>query len=528
MFVIKRLSAWLPPKKYLTPLKDFLLNSVIEIQAHNRGDQNMWERVALISNITFEPYWRMHIEDVFESTVQVDYIPCEEVENFTHSLMRADVIVVCLNFEIFYPNISNDMILKKGKSEEILDDTLERCKILYSFIKSFNCSQIIWFGFEDYFSNDNVLLGSVPAFSGLIDTINLQLIELLEEKVYIDLKQLIARVGILNAYDRKGKYRWNAPYSKETIYLMVEEVYKQGLIYRGITKKCLVLDCDNVLWGGILSEDGFEGIQISGSGLGRPFQDFQRFLLDMYYHGVILTVCSKNDEADVLKVFREHSGMLLNESHISCFCCNWNNKPEGIINISQILNIGLDSMVFVDDSDFEIQSVRSLLPQVVSIKYKRDTVFDKLSCFNLKYKTDLKNVIARVKTYKTNVKRRELQSLCESFDEYLAALEMKIDIHIAEMTEWNRIAELTQRANKCTNGRRYSLEQLRAKLLNEGYRLFSVSLSDKFSDVGIVGAIGLDGNVLDLFCLSCRALGRNVEEKMLQVVKQENICDLRA
>lgn len=231
---------------------------------------------------------------------------------------------------------------------------------------------------------------------------------MVKEDIFIDFKWLIANVGIDKAYDIKSKYRWNSPYSKELVSVIANEIYKQYLIITGNTKKCLVLDCDNVLWGGVLSEDGIAGIRIRESGLGRTFQDFQRYLLDLYYHGVILAVSSKNDSVDVLCVFREHTGMILKEEHIACFRCNWDNKPDNIRAISEILNIGIDSIVFVDDSTYEIESVKALLPKVTTGLYNRDTIYDELSCFNLKRDVDPQVVRERTNTYKTNTWRSEL------------------------------------------------------------------------------------------------------------------------
>lgn len=300
------------------------------------------------------------------------------------------------------------------------------------------------------------------------------------------------------------------------------EVHKQYLIRNGITKKCVVLDCDNVLWGGILSEDGIEGIQLGNSGLGRPYQDFGRLMLNLYYHGVIIAICSKNDKSDVLRVFREHDEMILREEHIACFCVNWDNKADNIKAIAEMLNIGLDSMVFIDDSDFEVQAVKALLPEVTAVKYERDNVYKQLSCFNLKSNIDIEKVQRRNLTYQTNELRKNLKSELSSFEKYLNALEMKVDIHKTLPIELSRIAELTQRTNKCTNGRRYTAQQIK-DMLSNGYELYSVSLSDKFSDLGLVGAIGIDGNTLDLFSLSCRALGRNVEEIMISFIRDKNI-----
>ena len=336
---------------------------------------------------------------------------------------------------------------------------------------------------------------------GFIDRINVILNESIEENdTYVDLKTIIAKLGIERAFDNKGKYRWNTPYSRDLLQEVASEVHKQYLICNGITKKCVVLDCDNVLWGGILSEDGIEGIQLGNSGLGRPYQEFGRFMLNLYYHGIIIAICSKNDKSDVLRVFREHDEMILREKHIACFCVNWDNKAYNIKAIAETLNIGLDSMVFIDDSDFEVQAVKMLLPEVTAIKYERDSVYGELSCFNLKSNIDIEKVRVRNLTYRTNELRKNLRSELSSFEEYLNALEMKVD----------------------TNGRRYTAQQIKDKLSN-GYELYSVSLSDKFSDLGLVGAIGLDGNTLDLFSLSCRALGRNVEEIMINFIRDKNI-----
>ncbi len=299
---------------------------------------------------------------------------------------------------------------------------------------------------------------------------------------------------------------------------MACEVYKQYLIQTGKTKKCIVLDCDNVLWGGILSEEGIEGIHLGDSGFGREYQDFQRFLLNLYYHGVILTVCSKNDEYDVLRVFREHNGMLLQEEHIACFKINWHDKPTNIKAIANELNISLDSMVFVDDSIFEIEAVKSVLPDVTVIQYDRELMYDKFSCFNLKSEVNLSDIEKRNKTYQTNQRREKLKQNCSCYEDYIKSLDIKVDIHEILPTEYSRVAELTQRTNKYTNGKRYTVSEIKERMTVPEVHFYSVSLSDRFSDLGIVGALEIENDELKLFSLSCRALGRNVENEMINYV----------
>lgn len=486
----------------------------------------MRSKIVAITNIVLEPYWHLHIKSLFDSSlidVLSKVVYYEEAFKSSIDFEDADLIVVFLNFESLYPDVAINVISQRITYNDVLKDCINKCKRLYSFIKKCTVAKIIWIGFEDYFFRNDIICGTTPPFDGIVDNINSTLFGMIDNNAFVDLKHLLAKIGISTAYNIKGRHRWNAPYSKELFFCIAKEIYKQYFIHFGITKKCLVLDCDNVLWGGVLSEDGIDGIHISSSGFGRSFHDFQCFLLYMYYHGVILAISSKNDEVDVLKVFREHSGMLLKEKHISCFCCNWDNKPSNINAISESLNIDLSSIVFVDDSPFELEAVKAMLPEVTTVLYNRDTVFNELSCFSLHSNTNMQTIEERTNTYKTNTKREELRKKAISVEEYISSLEKKVDIHITVNHELARVSELTQRTNKCTNGVRYTLNELNEKSIMDDYTLYTVCLSDKFSELGIVGVMGKCGQSLDLFSLSCRALGRDVEKDMLQYLLKEGV-----
>lgn len=485
-------------------------------------------KIAVISNIVFEPYLRFELNKFFDKCnkkVRIVNVLYEEYmsDGSIQEMCDVNIIVVILNFEELYPNCINDMYSGVLKPDDIINDAVYKSSELYSFLKNNSKASILWFGFEDYCYKYSTIVGNIIIQDRITDNINVMLNKLISEQdIFINLKHIIASVGISNSYDNKGKNRWNAPYSRVLISAISSEVFKQHLIHMGDTKKCIVLDCDNVLWGGILSEVGIENIYL-GDGLGRSYQDFQRFLLTLYYHGVILAICSKNDEIDVLRVFREHSDMILKEENIACFNVNWNNKSENIKLISDELNIGLNSMVFIDDSEYEINLVRSVLPEVLCLLYDRDNIYDKLACFNLCNNVNLSNVEQRNKTYKTNNQRKSLQEQCKTHDEYVELLDTAIDIHETRQSEIARISELTQRTNKCTNGVRYTVEQIKQKMSDADYKLYSVFVSDKFSDLGLVGVIGINRNIMDLFSLSCRALGRNIEEKMFEFIKENNV-----
>lgn len=485
-------------------------------------------QISVISNIILEPYFIPVVKQYFGQDVTIYPIPYGEHTDtkYQYQLSESCMIILWINFESLLPDFYNTHFSQAKNEKIVIDEVNDLCKRIYSDLAILTKSRIVWFLFEDYYTNLSTVLGHCPLCNGLIDKINIRILDTLCEAdnvSFVNLKDLIAEIGIVNAYNPKGKYRWNAPYSKVLIESAVKEIHKQYLIENGITKKCLVLDCDNVLWGGILSDDGIENIKLGGSGPGREFQDFQRFVLSLYYHGVILAICSKNDLSDVINVFCNHNEMILKEKHIACFQVNWDNKPNNIIKIAKTLNIGLDSIVFVDDSPIEIEAVKSMLPEVTSVLYKRDTIYTQLCSFSLRSGVDALDIERRNATYRTNLFREELKIQYKSYDDYIAALEIKLSIHEAVPIEFNRIAELTQRANKCTNGNRYTVAELKKKLQETTYTLYSVTVSDKFSDLGLVGAIGIEGDMLDLFVLSCRALGRNIEEQMIDYIKEHCI-----
>jgi FkbH-like protein len=168
-----------------------------------------------------------------------------------------------------------------------------------------------------------------------------------------------------------------------------------------------------------------------------------------------------------------------------------------------------------------------MLPEVTTVLYQRDSVYDELSCFNLKHSTDLQVVQARTSAYKTNILRSELYKNSSSYEDYISSLAMIVDIHKTMKCELARISELTQRTNKCTNGIRYTVDQIKAKISTVGYELYTVCLSDKFSNLGVVGVVGIKDGTVDLFSLSCRALGRRVEEKMIEFALERNANKLR-
>lgn len=481
------------------------------------------QHIVVLSNISAELFFGSALQENFlkqGSEGRVTFIPYQEYgkADCQEVVQHATAIVVWLNLEILLPEIHNgvlDGMWKEQKAEEIQI----LCRVLAEHIALCSNAKIFWLLFEDYFLHLPVAIGHRGNL--FVEKINGRLREDLSEDItVIDLKYLIAELGIDISFSAKNKFRWNFPYSKSLARMVADEIQKQYFIENGISKKCLVLDCDNVLWGGILSEDGMENIRLGSSGLGLEYQEFQRFVLSLYYRGVLLAISSKNDLADVLQVFCQHSGMILKEEHIVCFQVNWENKPDNIRKIAEKLNIGMESIVFVDDSSLEIEAVKTILPEVTAIRYDRERMYREFSCFHLKENPNYQEVIKRNNTYRTESYRQEIKQKCDSYREYLSALEVKVDIHDTQPTEYGRIAELTQRTNKCTNGVRCTVTDIREWVASTEMHMYTVTFADKFSDMGIVGAFGIWDNKLILFNLSCRVLGLEIEDKILNYIQE--------
>ena len=475
--------------------------------------------ITIISNILLEPHCIPLVTKHFGESINVCFIPYGEHNEYSYKacLFDTDLIVVWLNFEELFPDVLNRIELKEVSKQQVIAEAVNLFERFFLDVTQNRNVHVLSFTFENSYKPSHFAIGYI--YDNLIDQINIRITELFSGKItFMDFKHIIAEVGIANVYVSKDKYRWNAPYSKALVHAAINEIHKQYLIDKNITKKCLVLDCDNVLWGGILSEDGIENIKLGRSGFGRFYQDFQRFVLSLYSHGVILALCSKNDLPDVLTVFHEHSDMILKEEHIAYFQVNWNNKADNIKRIAKELNIGLDSIVFVDDSQYEIEMVKSVLPEVTTILFNRDMDYGQFSCFNLKNNISTSDIKKRNETYRTNKLRNDLMVQYTDHNEYIAALELKVEIQEAHPIEFNRISELTQRTNKCTNGKRYTVFEIKERVKSKAVKLYSVSVADRFSDLGLVGAIEVDCDTLTLFSLSCRALGREVEKRMIEFI----------
>ncbi len=341
---------------------------------------------------------------------------------------------------------------------------------------------------------------------------------------FVDLNLCIARIGARTFYDPRYWHIGRAPYSREALCEIAGEEFKFIRALKGKNKKCLVLDCDGVLWGGIIGEDGLAGIQLGRTYPGSAYFEFQQEVVNLYNRGVIIALCSKNNPDDVWEVFRKHPDMLLKEEHIATAQVNWTDKAANLRQIALDLNIGLDSIVFLDDSEFETNLIRQAVPEVEVIHLPRNKAVEHkdilVSCGLFDTVTISEEDKKRGAMYRSEVSRKELQAKATDMVAYYKSLEMILEVRFADKFAIPRVAQLTQKTNQFNlTTRRYSDADIERFCDAHESDVIYARLSDKFGDSGIIGVciLNYEGKaaLIDTFLLSCRVLGRGVENAFL-------------
>ena len=290
-------------------------------------------------------------------------------------------------------------------------------------------------------------------------------------------------------------------------------------------KKCLVLDLDNTLWGGVLGEDGIDGIQVDGDYPGKAYHSWQEGIKELERKGVILAICSKNNQTDVETLFAARK-MPLSLKDFACTRINWNDKATNIREIAQELNIGLDSMVFVDDNPTERELIRQQLPMVAVPEWPAQPY--ELPMFYAQLVNDYFSVYTltdedkkKTEQYRQNANRAQLQAQFTDMTDFLRSLEMRLTIAPATDVSIPRIAQMTQKTNQFNlTTKRYTESDIRL-LLDNGAQIWILSVADRFGDNGITGLMILkpeNGWNIDTLLMSCRVLGKGIEEAFFKTV----------
>jgi FkbH-like protein len=344
----------------------------------------------------------------------------------------------------------------------------------------------------------------------------------------INLENILVQLGVNNSIDFRNYYNSKSLYTTEFLKHYVNRISKFILALSGKSKKVLILDCDNTLWSGIVGEDGINGLKMNSQDYkGVVFEEVQYLVKNLLEEGVLLGISSKNNEFDVENVFDNHDSMILKSNDFVIKKINWKSKVENINEMAKELNLGLDSFVFIDDSDFEIDSVSNFLPDVTTMQVPKllyQYPIELKRCLNFFTKLTIsKEDFKRSAMYLDEQNRSIAKQKFESIDEYLSSLNLEIKICINNELFIPRISQLTQKTNQFNlTTKRYSESEIANILKSEGNYIFSLEVKDRFGDFGVTGICIIECKnstaVINAFLLSCRILGRNIEFEFINQI----------
>jgi len=460
-----------------------------------------------------------------------------QVRNFNIDLFEADFNQIEMQFfdknsELY--NFNADFAIVFQSSHKSLNKTdllNDRLNFINSILEVYK-GKIIYFNYAEI---DDSVWGCFAnktqnSILNQLRRLNVALMDLATENPNLHILDI---ASIQNKYGRNFMFS-PAIYASTEMVLSIDclpiitsRIFDIICASRGNFKKCVVLDLDNTLWGGIAGDDGWENLKLGhGLGIGKIFVEFQEWLKKLKERGIILAVCSKNSEDIAKEVFERHPEMVLKLDDISVFVANWENKADNICYIQQMLNIGFDSFVFLDDNPAEREIVRQNLPAVCVPELPRDPAewLEFLYGENLfetaSYSELDKN---RTEQYKIQAKREEARGKFTNESDFLETLEMECET--AGFTKFNipRVAQLSQRSNQFNlRTVRYTETELEGLSNDDNYKNFAFSLKDKFGDNGLIAVVVLQKQGKKLFIenwfMSCRVLKRGMENFTLNTI----------
>jgi FkbH-like protein len=494
-------------------------------------------KVALLSSFTIDPLSiyldiKSRLADLFPEIYVAQFNQYQQEildENSGLYAFKPDVIILAVQADVLVNENFYSEFVKLPDAEQYQTGILHRFQSLLSTLTSRTDALVLVNNFM------------VPSFTplGILDNktenglrsffhkLNQRLAELYRKngQVYVvDLEAAAGKHGKARCIDPKLYYRGSFVFSESFLPVIADEYMGYIKALKNLTRKCIVLDLDNVLWGGIIGEDGTEGIQLGNDSPGNAYKDFQRVLLSYYNRGVLLAINSKNNPEDALKAIREHPHMLLREKHFAAIRINWQNKVQNMMELAKEINIGLDSMVFFDDNPREREQMKQSLPEVLvvdmpSSPFLYRQTLENLNDFNILALTEEDK--KRGEMYRARKKREELRESISSVEDFLKSLEMKVVIKQADEFSLPRIVRMVNKTNQFNlTTRRYTDAEVRKMTEAEDkFAVYSLQVSDKFGDEGIVGVAIIRKEpktwTLDSFLLSCRVIGRKVETAFL-------------
>ncbi len=362
-------------------------------------------------------------------------------------------------------------------------------------------------------------------------TIASELTSSIESSMFFDLDQILLELGRAQFFDSRFWYTSRFPFTPQAASELARRIISLSVVSKSPKAKVITLDADNTLWGGIVGEDGINGIALGPDYPGNTYVDFQHRILDFQRRGFILALCSKNNPEDVQEVLRDHPHQVLREHHFAAMKVNWLPKHENLLSLAKDLNLGVDSFIFVDDSDHECAAIRSHLPQVQVIQTPTKPVdipacleqLPRLEILSLT-KEDLQKTKLYAQEQQRQILKKDMGTDSGSIRDYLISLKMKMNVGIDSKEQLSRLTQLTQKTNQFNlTTRRYNEQQMLHFIESAEWTVFSFSLADIFGDSGIVGLalckhLNNSEIEIDTFLMSCRVIGRQAESGFLESI----------
>tara|TARA_Y100000590_G_scaffold84154_1_gene93989 strand:+ start:696 stop:2444 length:1749 start_codon:yes stop_codon:yes gene_type:complete len=457
-----------------------------------------------------------------------------------------DITFLILDIRNFLGEIFHFPYKLSDKERKLLvkDKIEELEKIINIFSENSKSKLIISnFNIPSYSPNGIMESKSQFGFHEMIDEINKSLREICKEKnsIYIyNFNNFVSKHGEKNIFDYRQFHVGDIQIIYNLIPILADDLMSYIKPLLGKNRKCIVLDLDNTLWGGVVGEDGFDNIELGHTPKGKAFVEFQKELLSLWNQGIILAINSKNNFDDAMRVIREHPNMILQEKHFASLQINWNDKAQNIKEIASEINIGLDSIVFFDDDKLNQERIKQEFPQILTIDMSEDPsnfvpILKEINDFNVLQRTI--EDTQRGEMYAQQRERKNFEKTVSNLDDFLKKLDIKVKIKKSNNFLIPRISQLTLKTNQFNlTTKRYQEEDIKKFSENRNFKIGCAQVLDKFGDNGITGVYIVEKNkdfwLIDTFLLSCRIMGRRIENAILTEIikdaKANGINEIRA
>ena len=481
-------------------------------------------KIGVLSNVTVNSF-----KEVLEYSCRLNHIePDVELGNFDNIIQDSAVLINKDLVIIFYDvlNIVDQVSdffedLEEEKYSNLKNKLFTEIDIIFENLK--NTASVVFNSFSSaYYNYNNIQFSKIETF---VKELNIYLEQKKRSNVSIvNIDKLFTNIGFKQSIDYRFYHSSKAPYTLAFLKNYVAAIETVFLRNSGKLKKAIIFDCDNTLWKGVIGEDGMEGIDMSPtSKSGKFYHLVQRIAVFLSKRGVIVGLCSKNNEQDVLDVLRNHKDMILKEDHIVIKKVNWIDKANNLRTIASELNIGIDRLVFVDDSNFEINLIKEQVAEILTIQvptsisdYPDLILKNVYTYFNLVLNSD---DAKKTEMYKEQFDRENSKTAFSSIEDYLVSLEIELTVVKNDKEHISRIAQLTQKTNQFNlTTCRYTESQVDQFTTDKKHEVYAMFVKDKFGDNGLTGVCIAKKDekdpknvIIDSLLMSCRIIGRNIE-----------------